>query len=67
MLTYLLWFIFFAVIIFFGGVFMWTLKRQPAESEKDAADLEEWICPSCGFHVQMGKECIYCGEKKPEV
>lgn len=66
-MIYLLWFIFFAIIIFFGGVFMWTLKRGPVESESDGADLEEWTCPSCSFQVQMGMECIYCGEKKPAV
>ncbi len=25
---------------------------------------DEWICPHCGFHVQVGDYCIYCDTKK---
>jgi len=63
--TYLLWLFFFIVIVFLSGVFAWSLKREPDENELKESDLEEWNCPSCGFTVQMGTECIYCGEKKP--
>lgn len=64
-MTYILWLFFFAGILFLSGVFFWTLKRSPTESERGESDLEEWSCPSCGFTVQMGTECIYCGETKP--
>ncbi len=63
--TYLLWLFFFVIIIFLGGVFHWSLKREPTEGKLEESDLEEWNCPSCGFTVQMGTECIYCGERKP--
>jgi|TARA_B100001094_G_scaffold65313_1_gene61394 methionyl-tRNA synthetase len=25
---------------------------------------EEWTCPNCGFEVQVGDDCIYCGISK---
>ena len=64
-MTYLLWLFFFIVIIFLSGVFVWSLKSETDESDLKESDLEEWNWPSCGFTVQMGTECIYCGEKKP--
>jgi|TARA_B100000035_G_scaffold235713_1_gene203979 hypothetical protein len=66
-LTYFLWIILFAILILFAGAMAWTLKRPQEESGESEEDLEEWTCPSCGFQVQMGTECIYCGEKKPIV
>jgi len=55
-MQYLFWFIIAGFFALIAGTFYWS------ELEKD---LEEWICPTCGFQVQMGTECIYCGEKKP--
>jgi len=27
-------------------------------------NVEEWICSNCGFEVQVGDNCIYCGKSK---
>tara|TARA_B100000579_G_scaffold298701_1_gene248788 strand:- start:1083 stop:1220 length:138 start_codon:yes stop_codon:yes gene_type:complete len=27
-------------------------------------NVEEWICSNCGFEVQAGDNCIYCGISK---
>lgn len=63
-MTYLIWLFFFVLILFFSGVFFWTLKVDQSEELDEDLDLEEWNCPSCGFTVQLGTQCIYCGEKK---
>ncbi|MFQ6676167.1 MAG: hypothetical protein ACE5LH_07455 [Fidelibacterota bacterium] len=48
-------------------VFVWILRRtRETGEEEEEDDLTEWDCPRCGFHVQMGMECIYCGERRPE-
>jgi hypothetical protein len=65
-MTYILWLFSFLIILFLSGVFVWTLKGEEEEENGKASDLEEWNCPSCGFTVQLGSKCIYCGEKKPE-
>lgn len=39
-------------------------KLNLREDEQES-DLEEWVCPECGFTVQTGSECIYCYTKKP--
>ena len=64
-MQYLFWFIIAGFFALIAGTFYWSSLRRggnPIELEKD---LEEWICPTCGFQVQMGTECIYCEEKKP--
>ena len=40
-------------------------KRQPDFADQ-SQDLDAWICPECGFHVQAGNECVYCYTKKPK-
>ncbi|MBF90008.1 MAG: hypothetical protein CMG75_10250 [Candidatus Marinimicrobia bacterium] len=64
-MTYIIWLIFFSIIFFFCGVLFWTLRSYESLNPEDTSDTEEWICPSCSFNVQVGTECIYCGEKKP--
>jgi len=29
-------------------------------------EMESWVCPECGFNVQGGNKCIYCGNEKLE-
>ncbi|MEE9162392.1 MAG: hypothetical protein V3U35_05410 [Candidatus Neomarinimicrobiota bacterium] len=36
-------------------------RDEPEVEEWD----EEWDCPDCGFHVQAGPTCIYCGASMP--
>ena len=31
----------------------------------DNNNLNEWDCPECGFHVQLGNSCTYCYTQKP--
>ncbi len=64
-MTYIIWLIFFGIILFISGVIFWTLKRDQRPEPIENSDMEEWTCPSCSFNVQLGNECIYCGEKKP--
>lgn len=64
-MTYALWVVVTFLLVFVAGAVVWILKQSPEGVEKDDGDLTEWTCPSCGFHVQLGKECIYCGERKP--
>ena len=64
-MVYFLWVISFVFFLGIGLVFLAVLKKSSPEDNENSDDLEEWDCPSCGFRVQLGKECIYCGEKKP--
>lgn len=43
-----------------------VLRREGGERRDEEPDegLESWTCPSCGFQVQLGTACIYCGETK---
>ena len=41
-----------------------SYRRNRAEPE-DVGWEEEWDCPECGFHVQAGEICIYCGSTRP--
>ena len=49
-------FIFFILTLFF--------QSENSFKNEDKDDLEEWDCPLCGFHIQMGKICTYCYTKK---
>ncbi|MFQ6617023.1 MAG: hypothetical protein ACE5HZ_09755 [Fidelibacterota bacterium] len=64
-MVYVLWVGLFLLMVLAGGVFFWVLRRPQSGDGEDADDLVEWDCPQCGFRVQMGTECIYCGEQRP--
>ena len=36
------------------------VQRLKNDPYKDLS-LDEWNCPECGFLVQVGSKCIYCG------
>tara|TARA_B100001079_G_scaffold119173_1_gene102487 strand:+ start:163 stop:309 length:147 start_codon:yes stop_codon:yes gene_type:complete len=36
------------------------VQRLKNDPYKDLS-LDEWNCPECGFLVQIGSKCIYCG------
>jgi len=40
-------------------------RSNRAEDTYDDLETDAWDCPECGFHVQAGDTCIYCGEEKP--
>ena len=50
--------IFFIIVAVLVGV--QKIKDDPY---KDLS-LDEWNCPECGFLVQVGEICIYCGYDK---
>ena len=64
-MTFLIWLFALAILMVLGAVFIRSLKRPQDETEENEEELSEWTCPTCGFRVQMGTVCIYCGEKKP--
>ena len=45
------------VIIVVALVSVQRLKEDPY---KDLS-IDEWNCPECGFLIQVGNSCIYCG------
>jgi len=59
-----LYFILFIIIIFIGIAILIAQSNHSEATYKDI-DIEEWKCPDCGFHVQVGNICIYCNAKKP--
>jgi len=63
MFIYLLFFLFSSLIIFVFFI-LFSSKFNINNEESNLDDLDEWICKSCGFNVQLGLECIYCGKKK---
>ncbi len=50
--------IFFIIVAVLVGV-----QRIKDDPYKDLS-LDEWNCPECGFLVQVGEICIYCGYDK---
>lgn len=54
----------FILAVIAGVVLLWILRQPQGRGEENGDDLTEWDCPRCGFHVQMGTQCIYCGWRK---
>ncbi len=52
------------IITIFIGVVILIARTNRAEDAYDDLETDEWDCPGCGFHVQAGDKCIYCGAKK---
>jgi len=57
---YSLLFISIIIIIFIIMVVLVGVQRLKNDPYKDLS-LDEWNCPECGFLVQVGSKCIYCG------
>ena len=53
------------IIFIFVGVAVLIARSNRAEDAYDDLEMDAWDCPECGFHVQVGDTCIYCGEEKP--
>ena len=47
-------------------VFPYQNKSISNTDTNDEKLLEEWHCPQCGFHVQLGDTCTDCYEEKPQ-
>ncbi len=54
-----------AALIGLGIALFHAQKNLNFRKDEQESDLEEWVCPECGFTVQAGSECIYCYTKKP--
>ncbi len=50
-------------LLIFGAAIM-IARANRVESDDLEINTEEWDCPECGFHVQMGDTCIYCDTEK---
>ena len=37
-----------------------AVQKLKDDPYKDLS-LDEWKCPECGFLIQVGDKCIYCG------
>lgn len=53
------------LILAYFGLMAYRDYRNNLDRPEDTGGLEEWDCPDCGFHVQLGESCIYCGAGKP--
>tara|TARA_B100001029_G_C15038711_1_gene442021 strand:- start:209 stop:406 length:198 start_codon:yes stop_codon:yes gene_type:complete len=58
--------ILFSLILLIILIFSYQNKTSQNIEFQDEIFLEEWDCPECGFHVQMGTTCTYCYEDKPK-
>ncbi|MDP6340099.1 MAG: hypothetical protein QF842_07275 [Candidatus Marinimicrobia bacterium] len=54
------------ILAIFISVAAMIARANRAEDTYDDLETDEWDCPDCGFHVQAGDTCIYCGAKKPQ-
>ncbi len=54
-----------AILIGLGVALFRAQRTLNLREDEQESDLEEWICPECGFTVQAGSECIYCHTNKP--
>ena len=59
-----LFFIFAILAVVFGIIIYVTGKNKREDTYTDL-ETDEWDCPECGFHVQVGSKCIYCDTSKP--
>ena len=55
---------FLVIIVILFGVVAVLIARAHNNNSYENLNLEEWDCPTCGFHVQAGNTCIYCNENK---
>ena len=52
------------MITIFIGVAIFIARTNHSKDYYADIETDEWDCPDCGFHVQAGDKCIYCGAKK---
>ena len=55
----------FSLILFFIVILaVFIGKHKSNDNPYDDLSIDEWTCPECGFLVQAGDRCIYCGYAK---
>ncbi|MBT3479281.1 MAG: hypothetical protein HOA15_03205 [Candidatus Marinimicrobia bacterium] len=57
-------FLLFLLIAIFIGVAALIARSNRSEDAYNDLETDEWDCPECGFHVQVGDTCIYCSARK---
>lgn len=60
---YSLLLIFIIIGLFIIVAVLVAIQKLKDDPYKDLS-LDEWKCPECGFLVQVGDSCIYCGYKQ---
>jgi len=58
-------FLIFLIFTTIMGVTLFVTGKNKKEDTYTDLETEEWDCPECGFHVQVGDKCIYCDTEKP--
>tara|TARA_B100001250_G_scaffold180465_1_gene155135 strand:- start:917 stop:1114 length:198 start_codon:yes stop_codon:yes gene_type:complete len=51
------------LLIFFSAIVAKSSNEKDTFSD---INTDEWECPNCSFHVQVGDHCIYCGASKEQ-
>jgi len=52
----------FSLILFFIVILAVFIGKQKNNDDPyQDLSIDEWNCPECGFFVQVGNKCIYCG------
>jgi len=55
----------FSLILFFIIILAVFIGKQKSNyNPYENLSIDEWNCPECGFLVQVGDKCIYCGYNK---
>ena len=55
----------FSLIFFFIVILaVFIGKQNSSNNPYENLTIDEWNCPDCGFLVQAGDSCIYCGYTK---
>jgi len=58
-------FLIFLIFSAIMGATLYVTGKNKKEDTYTDLNTEEWDCPECGFHVQVGYKCIYCDTEKP--
>lgn len=61
-------FLYSILVLFFLLILFLAMVAKYSNEDDVFFDMstEEWTCPNCGFEVQIGDDCIYCGISKNE-
>ena len=54
------------ILTYFGIALVQSYQANREEPDEMEENMQEWICPECGFNVQIGLVCIYCQTIKPD-
>ncbi len=58
-------FLIIAILTLLFAITIYITGKNKREDTYTDLETDEWYCPECGFHVQVGDKCIYCDTSKP--